>query len=61
MGAAEGYIEDKSGEGGVVVVADTGVDPRAVVVHLLDTPGRESHILRSILSLIINSDHYATL
>ena len=42
VGAAEGNVEDESGEGGVVVVADTGVDPRTVVVHLLDASGRET-------------------
>ena len=38
--AAEGNIECKACECGVVVMADTGVHPWAMVVHLLDTPGR---------------------
>ena len=38
--AAEGNIERKACECSVVVMANTGIHPRAMVVHLLDTPGR---------------------
>lgn len=37
--AAKGNIERKACECSVVVMANTGVHPRAMVVHLLDTPG----------------------
>lgn len=37
--AAKGNIEREACECGMVVMADTGIHPRAMVVHLLDTPG----------------------
>ena len=37
--AAERNVERKACESGVVVMANTRVHPRAMVVHLLYTPG----------------------
>ena len=39
METAEWSVEDESREGGVVVVSNADIDPRAVVVHLHNTPG----------------------
>ena len=39
METAEWSVEDESREGSVVVVSNTDIDPRAVVVHLHYTPG----------------------
>ena len=38
METAEWSVEDESREGSVVVVSDTDIDPRTVVVHLHNTP-----------------------
>ena len=40
MDTAEGNIEDKACEGSMVVVTNTTVHPRTMVVHLLTTPGQ---------------------
>ena len=39
METAEWSVEDESREGSVVVVSNTDIDPRTVVVHLHNTPG----------------------
>ena len=40
MDTAEGNIEDKACESSMVVMTNTTVHPRTMVVHLLTTPGQ---------------------
>ena len=40
MDTAEGNIEDKACESSMVVVTNTTVHPRTMVVHLLTAPGQ---------------------
>ena len=41
MDTAEGNIEDEACESSMVVVTNTTVHPRTMVVHLLTAPGKE--------------------
>ena len=40
MDTAEGNIEDEACESSMIIVTNTTVHPRTMVVHLLTTPGQ---------------------
>ena len=46
MDTAEGNIEDKACESSMVVVTNTTVHPRTMVVHLLTAPGQREEEMK---------------